>query len=427
MKTLTHILQFEWKSLWRNNNFKMLLLVVFGAGIYGIFFGKFEIDKQANRISQVQQFEKEHFDSLMIWAALDTSIEANKEKFLQAVSPTGIGRSRHFTYYVALEAPPVAGLCLGQRDLFPAYYGFNVTDLARQMNIGELANPMKLLTGNFDLSYVFVFLLPLLIIAFSYDLYATEEEGGTLTLLKSQSVKLSTVLIGKGALRLVMVFGLVTVLLALGFLLQGISIGENGRLFFQWLGLSFGYCLFWAAIMSVIIALRKSSALSAMYGLGVWLILTIVTPALLNLFVLAKVPLPNRTQSIHAVRTLNDKIWESPKSFVWDQFYPKNPQYNDADTAHFNKWYYAGFTLIDEEVQGFNQQFEAQVVKRNQLLNKWQWLAPAALVHERYSNISGTDRESHQRFLKSIQEFHKELKSIYYPEYLLKKHLVRLI
>ena len=165
MKTLFHILSFEWKTLWRSNSLKVLLLVVFGAGIYGIYFGKFEIDKQQKRIAKVQQYERQQFDSLMLWVELDTTITSNKEKYQQAVSPTGVGWNKHFTYYLTNNAPPAAGLCLGQRDLYPVYYGFNVTDLARQVNTGELANPMKLLTGNFDLSYVFVFLFPLLVVA----------------------------------------------------------------------------------------------------------------------------------------------------------------------------------------------------------------------------------------------------------------------
>lgn len=205
MKTIFHILPFEWKSLWRSNLIKVLLVVVLGAGIYGIYFGKFEIDKQELRIAEVQQYERQQFDSLLIWAQLDTSIAENKSKYEFAMSPVGVGWTKHFTYYMTNETPALAGLCLGQRDLYPVYYGFNVTDLARQVNTAELANPMKLLTGNFDLSYVIVFLFPLLVVALFYNLYAGEREGGTLSLLQSQPVSLATILLSKALLRLVIV------------------------------------------------------------------------------------------------------------------------------------------------------------------------------------------------------------------------------
>ncbi|MDN5202747.1 DUF3526 domain-containing protein [Fulvivirgaceae bacterium BMA10] len=415
MKPLLHILSFEWKNLWRSNVLKILLLVVLGAGIYGIFFGKFEIDKQETRISQVQQYERHQFDSLLIWARLDTSILINKEKYQKAVSPTGVGWNKHFTYYLAHEAPPAAGLCLGQRDLFPVYYGFNVTDLARQVNAGELANPMKLLTGNFDLSYVFVFLFPLLVIALFYNLYAAEKEGGTLLLLQSQSISLRMILFSKGLLRLLIIWSLATVLLLLGFVIQGISVFEHGYLFFRWLLIIYGYCLLWTLLMGMIVRLRKSGALSAMLGLGVWLVLTLITPALLNLFVMANEPLPNRAEMIHTLRSLNDKNWGSPKSFVFDKFYPENPQYfKKGDTTDFNKWYYASFTLLDKESDALNAQFEEQVGRRNALLEKWEWLAPAAMMHERLSQLSETSRQSHLEFVKKVHTYHQELKDLYY-------------
>ncbi|MGB3467267.1 MAG: DUF3526 domain-containing protein [Cyclobacteriaceae bacterium] len=414
MKTLLHILSFEWKNLWRSSTLKVLLLVILVAGIYGIYFGKFEIDKQEARIVQVQQYERQQFDSLLMWAKLDTSIVGNKNKYQQAVSPTGVGWSKHFTYYLTHETPDAAGLCLGQRDLFPVYYSFNVTDLARQVNTGELANPMKLLTGNFDLSYVFVFLFPLLIVALFYNLYAGEKEGGTLSLLQSQSTSLGMIIFSKGLLRLLIVWGLAGILLLLGFLLQGILPGDNGKLFSRWMVIIFGYCLLWAILMGVIIRLRQRSALSAMLGLGVWLIFTLITPALLNLLVLAKEPLPNRAEVIHATRTQNDQNWGQPKSFVWEKFYPENPQYNDGDTANFTKWYYASVTLLDKEANVLKAQFEEQVNKRNTLLKKWEWLAPAAMVHEKLSELSHTDRQSHLKFVKKMHTYHEELKDLYY-------------
>lgn len=414
MKKLLHIFQFEWMALRRSNTLKILLLVTLGAGIYGIYFGKFEIDKQNTRITHVQQHEIQQFDSLLHWATLDTTLVRNKEKFERVLSPVGVGWNKHFTYYLANDPSPLAGLCLGQRDLFPSYYGFDVSSLHKQIYVGELANPMKLLTGNFDLSYVYIFLLPLLIVALFYNLYAAEKEGGTLLLLQSQPVPLFFTLASRGFLRFAVVILLATLLLILAFLLQGISFTSHVGLFMQWLLLIYGYCFLWALIMAGIVWLRKSAALSAMMGLGVWLILTLITPAMLNLFVLADQPLPKRSEVIHSVRALNDKNWKSPKSFVFDQFYPEHPQYDQGDTTDFHKWYYASFTLLDNQAKTLNEQFEEQVAARNKLLNQWQWLAPAAAVHERLSSMAQTDRNSHIAFLREVESFHQGLKDVYY-------------
>ncbi|MEM6766812.1 MAG: DUF3526 domain-containing protein [Bacteroidota bacterium] len=414
MKTLLHIISFEWRTLWRSSTLKLMLAVILGAGIYGIFFGKFEVEKQEARMAEVEVHEKQAFDSLLVWVQLDTAVEAYKEKYLQAVSPTGVGWSKHFTYYLTHETPAAAGLCLGQRDLFPVYYGFNVTDLARQMNVAELANPMKLLTGNFDLSYVIIFLLPLLIIALMYDIYAAEKERGTLLLLQSQPVSINFILFSKGLLRFVIILLSATLLLGMGFVFQGISFQENATLFFEWLFILFGYSLFWTLLMVGIVAFKQSAALNAMLGLGSWLFLALITPAVLNLFVLAKEPVPNRSEVINLVRDLNGKNWDQPKSFVLDKFYQEYPQFNDGDTTDFNKWYYASFTTIDKEAKGLKQQFEAQTQKRNTLLKKWAWLAPPAMVHEKLSALSQTDRDSQMAFLSQVETYHQELVDLYY-------------
>ena len=250
--------------------------------------------------------------------------------------------------------------------------------------------------------------------ALFYSLYAGEKEGGTLSLLQSQSTSLRMILFSKGLLRLLIIWGLATVLLLIGFVIQGISMGQNGQLFFPWLFIICGYCLFWAVLMGVIVWLRQSATLSAILGLGVWLVFTLISTSLLNLFVLADEPLPNRAEMIHAVRNLNDQNWELPKSFVFDKFYRENAEYNQGDTTDFNKWYYASFTLLDKEANALKVQFEEQVSKRNAMLEKWEWLSPAAMVHGKLSRISKTDRQNHLEFLTKVKDYHKGLKDLYY-------------
>ncbi len=414
MNSLLHILAFGGRNLWRSHTVKVLLLVVFGTGLYSIYFGKSVVDDQEGRIAQVRAYERTQFDTLLHWASLDTTSAENKAHYLQAVSPAGAGFGRHFTYYVAQETPPGAGLCLGQRDLYPVYYGIHVGDRARQMNVGELANPMKLLTGNFDLSYVFVFLFPLLVVALFYNLYAEEQEGGTLPLLRSQSTNLRLILLGKGLLQLLVVWGSATALLLLGFLLQGISLVEHGGLFLSLLTVVLGYGLLWTVLMAGVVWLRRSSALSAMLGLGIWLVFTLITPALLNLILLANEPPPNRAGVTHAVRTLNDRIWESPKSFVFDRFYAAHPELDRGDTTDFNRFYHASFTLLDAEADRLQSQLEERVRRRNGLLEPWFWLAPAALVHEQLSKLCGTDRQRHLDFIEQTHDYHQALKQLYY-------------
>jgi len=197
-----------------------------------------------------------------------------------------------------------------------------------------------------------------------------------------------------------------------------VYISENLNLFFQWLFVIFGYTLICVLCMAGIIALKKGTAMSAMLGLGFWLFTTLIMPALLNLFIAAQEPRPNQAEVIHTVRAANDQYWDSPKSFVVNKFYEDRRQYAQADSTHFHKWYNANFLLLDKEANAVNNQFAAQIHRRNALLKKWEWLAPAAMVYEYLSNISKTNRnrECHFQFVEATHDFHDQLKTIYYSK-----------
>ena len=91
------------------------------------------------------------------------------------------------------------------------------------------------------------------------------------------------ILLIKRLLRLIIVWSTCALLILLGFIIQGISISQHADLFLQWHFVIFGYALFWTALMAGIVALKQSTALSAMSGLSLWLMLTLITPAILNL------------------------------------------------------------------------------------------------------------------------------------------------
>ena len=127
-------------------------------------------------------------------------------------------------------------------------------------------------------------------------------------------------------------------------------------------------------------------------------------------------PYPNRSEVTHAVRTLNDKIWDSPKSYVWEEYLRDHPQGNIVDTTDFLKWYYAGFTLLDKEANKKNTIFEKQIQERNTIIDKWSWVAPAAKFHEKLSSISETDRQSHVEFKAYVMKEYLKLRSFYYSK-----------
>ena len=54
----------------------------------------------------------------------------------------------------------------------------------------ELENPVNLMTGAFDIAFVVIFLLPIFILAISYDLLSSERERGTLAMILAHPISL---------------------------------------------------------------------------------------------------------------------------------------------------------------------------------------------------------------------------------------------
>ena len=75
---------------------------------------------------------------------------------------------------------------------------------------------------------------------------------------------------------------------------------------------------------------------------------------------------------------------------------------------------FAVVIVLDTQANTLDEQFEEQVAG-NKLPNQWQWLAPAAAVHERLSSMAQTDRNSHLAFLREVESFYQGLKDVYYP------------
>jgi ABC-2 type transport system permease protein len=95
----------------------------------------------------------------------------------------------------------LAGLAIGQRDINSSIQVNTIRGLEGQKYDSDIRNPFQLMMGNFDLSFVILYLFPLVIISLCYNLYSEEKENGTWALLKTQSKNTERYLLIKMALK----------------------------------------------------------------------------------------------------------------------------------------------------------------------------------------------------------------------------------
>ncbi len=399
-KALRTLLYAEWLNFKTERSLLLFALLILMAGGYGIYSGHAEIQRQRAKI--------EHLDHLY-----QENIAELKTKYADTADAGDIG------YYHATFARHMpdswAALSIGQRDANPYYIKLRLLAVHNQLCSSENTNPDKLATGSFDLAFVLVFLLPLFIVAICFNLFSAEKERGTLALVLSQPVSLSTFLLCKLLFRFGLVMLLVVLLTAAGILFTGAQ--PDGRVW-VWLGATTLYCLFWFGVCYAVIVLKKSSAFNAICLLGVWLLLTIILPVIINVASQIKQPV---TEGLALTLKQREQVhagWDKPKDETFKRFFAHYPQYRNTSpvTGRFAwKWYFAFQELGDRSVESLYQTYLSKLQSRADWANRFSVVSAPATFQVLLNAVGGTDLQAHLAFVKSARQFHHRLKAYYYP------------
>lgn len=411
MKTLLLISAREWK-LFTRNYLQLCILALFTASaLYAVHYGNAVIDRQSGTIQYIRQQNALDQQQLINGLDADTTIATGLAAWEKAAYPSKV---RFFLNYYAIDEPaPFARLSIGQRDVNAYYLQLNAQNLYLQLFRSEIANPRKLLAGNFDCSFVIIYLLPLLIIAFTYNLLSDEQERGTLPLLRIQPVPLHYILLCKLLFWVGITMALLSFISCIAFMWSGISLAAAG-LMAWWLLISGSYAICWFALLLLINAFQRSSAVNALCSLGAWLLFLVVIPALLNLgFSDESEADPTKlTDHIRRQQGLGDSKQEKLK--ILERFYKHYPQYRNKDTAaanHFLEFqaYTAYVTLTDAEAKPSVDAYYQRVLDRHHKITAFNLINPAVNTQHLMNMLGHTGLEDAYAFRESISAFHRRL------------------
>lgn len=417
-KPVKTLLYYEWISFIRNKFQLLLIGVTFLFGLYSIYYGKSEINVQRSTIADVRAIERAEFQQYK-GAFKAELVSVEDEQNHDIASKPAFAWYRH-GYHAVLEPHDYAALAIGQRDLFPYYYRLTAMSLYYQLFENELANPVKLYVGNFDLSFVIIYLFPLLIIAFTYGLYAGEKESGVLPLLHIQTVSVRKIIVIRLGFYFMIITSLAVLISVIGILAVGSVVhGANYLPALAWISGVIFYCAFWFALTFMVISFRKSSSFNAITAAGCWLLFLIVIPAVLNVIVNTRYPL-NSTELAGLTRRTgfeneNDK---QETAEVIMEFLAHNPTLAGSDSLIDNNRMakaYAAFTsLKDINSKHDVEHYNGQVAKRNEWASGFHWINPAVNMQEALTHVAQTDWETFQRFQASLTHFHKDITTFYF-------------
>jgi ABC-2 type transport system permease protein len=411
-----NILAYEFKLLSRNNwllilSFTLVLLIGFSS-----VNGSENINK---RIVDINKMEQEFYekDSLMktTLAKIENGETVDLPYWQLPSEPMTIGN--RYPRLAVMYPEALSFISTGQSDMYthfisPKVYGNNFT-----LDYSEMINPVQLIFGNFDIAFVLIYILPLLIIAFTYNVLSKEKELGTLRLLASQPISTKSWLLQKMTIRFIVFTILTSSILSVVITLFSI----DGRLRFSEVmalhTLTTCYNLFWFIIAYVINVKVNDSSKNAITSIGFWLLSVLIIPATLNQIGGALYPTPSRLKLINEIRLIK-KENEEQQNEIMDSYLRNHPELAEGSNKdQFGFWhnYFASEKVMEEKTKPLLTAYDTQLKKQQKLIMNFQFLSPAILMQQSLNKIAASSELHYNDYKSQVFEFSKKWRNYLTP------------
>ena len=317
---------------------------------------------------------------------------------------------------VLLEPGPLAAFSVGQMDMQPPAFSVRMAGARPLGDTATLENPFKLLVGHFDLTFVFLFMFPLLILGLTFGLTSSERESGLLRMLLTQPVSLTRVVMGKLIVRglillACMLIGTAAVLVASG--------GETSAIrWFLWLLVAVIYGGFWFALSIFVDSRVKRPAVGALVLASCWLVLAIVIPSVVSTIAGSVYPVPSRMEYVTAMRS-ESSVAEQQGAASLARFFEDHPELaaTDVETADYAMIRVARDERVANALAPLEERFRAQRDKQQRFIKALGFLSPTILTQQALLDISGTGHARYADFESQVDQFHEQWKDHFVPKY----------
>ena len=413
---LRYNFKYEWLLLLRNRWIQLLSILLFMLFAFAVYNGMQKVEARQNTIAEAEVELKETTNTtLQLLDSIEKGHKVSVSSWRLPSRPVVIGNS--LPRIVSMPAKATAFIATGQSDLFTHYVKPTVTGDDFSISYTEMTSPIQLLFGSFDVAFVIIYLLPLLIIAFSFNVLAAERESGTLKLLASQPIRIRTWVLQKLALRFFWLTVCISITLVVVFAIFSFDFGVNWAAFFTLLAYIIVYALFWFVLAFATNIWIHSSAKNAIALIGFWVIFVLLSPSILNQLSNSLYPMPSRTLMLNQMRTLKAEATKKQDEIL-DSYLRDHPEYaiNDStQTRNFYHKYMATQNLIKEELRPVIEKFESQLNNQQQLAYTFSWLSPSLTIQNALNNLAGTSEKNYREFREQSLVFAEEWRNFFLP------------
>jgi ABC-2 type transport system permease protein len=387
------------KNFIRSKGTKIGLILLLILGFISFLIGQQFQEKQLKNITESELYQKEH---------IARNATYHKDE---------IGLLLYYIKFSLVNKTfPINSLAIGQRDVNPSIQSVTIRGLEGQKYDAELNNPNNLLSGNLDFSFVLIYIFPLLIIAFTYNIVSEEKESGTWKIIATQTDNTFLYILKLFYIRILSLIALLTVVFFIAVLFLNIPLDKSFLVFYV---LSVLYLLFWFAVCFYIVSLQQHSNFNAVILLTIWLFLIIILPATINTYIINKHPVPEALELTLKQRNAYHEKWDMDKKITMDKFYNNYPQFKKypLPEEEFSwLWYYAMQQAGDDESAQQSKELMSKLEQRNKASQFIAQFIPTLHAQIQLNEIAKADLGNQLLYLKETQQFHEKLRLYFYPK-----------
>jgi ABC-2 type transport system permease protein len=313
------------------------------------------------------------------------------------------------TTHAPAVLPPtgLAAFAIGQSDLQPSYLRVSGDSIVAITQRTELGNPVNLKRGPFDIAFVVIFLLPIFILAISYDMLSSEHERGTLAMVLSHPLSLRRLMASKAISRAAIIVAVVlicglTALLTVG---GNLAEAETWLRFALWLAATLLYAAFWFALAVLVNALSRDSATNGVILAGAWLLLVVIVPTLVSVGATSAFPAPSRFDFITASRS-EQTVTERNYMAALDRYYYDHVEFApEGEVNDFLAVTMAKKQAVDEAMAPLYARFRSQLAAQDRAVAQLQYLSPAIMMQRVLNEAAGTSSARYEDFFEQVGTF----------------------
>ena len=365
-------------------------------GGYAAYSGK----SQLTRLAQAQaDYAQTRNAALDAWR--DELVEIVSAPGAGAAAPAYAARPMNIRKPAVAPVAPLGDFAIGASDLLPAQTELSAwVNPADLFNEYEFANPTLLSIGRFDLSTMVVLLLPLLMIAASFDIWSAERESTRARLIAAQAGTVKSLIWSRLLFRNGLIWGVFAlVALAAGLAAPaGLSSARLANLA-GWIGAAWIYGAFWFALIAFAVAYFRRSEIIAATLFALWASFVFLTPAIGGAVSEALYPPPSRLAALSAMRDAKSEAGKATAELT-QGFLADHPEMTVSDDDV--PFYYAGTWLANREAATRTapilRAFEQSRQRRQETINLLQYLSPTVIVNRALLSFTGGDVDRYRAY-----------------------------